>query len=48
MQPISKKSIPVMPTMGNHEYTGNDEEAMKHISSRFPDLSSKDGTWYSK
>ena len=38
MQPLQKKSIPVFPNMGNHEYTGNHEKAIDHLSLRFPGL----------
>ncbi|MFH1049354.1 MAG: metallophosphoesterase [bacterium] len=42
---IRKKSIPVFPTLGNHEYFGNNEKAFKNYFSRFPHINN--AKWYS-
>ncbi len=42
---IRKKGIPVFPTLGNHEYFGNNEKALKNYFSRFPHI--KNAKWYS-
>ncbi|OGP73351.1 MAG: hypothetical protein A2W09_06550, partial [Deltaproteobacteria bacterium RBG_16_50_11] len=40
-----RKKIPYIPTMGNHEFYGNDQEALHHYFRRFPHLEHR--RWYS-
>lgn len=46
MLPIERRRIPILPTLGNHEYWGNQKIAEKAERSRFEDL--EHGTSYSK
>jgi 3',5'-cyclic AMP phosphodiesterase CpdA len=43
-EPVMDKRIPIIPAMGNHEYWGNNQQALKSIVSRFPYL--KQSRWY--
>ncbi len=45
-KPIHKKSIPVFPLPGNHEYFGNPREGFHQYFSRFPQIQHK--LWYVK
>lgn len=38
MAPIVRRHTPVMLTVGNHEYWGNDQQASRHFTHRFPQL----------
>lgn len=40
-----RKKIPYLPTLGNHEFYGNDHEALHHYFRRFPHLEYR--RWYS-
>jgi hypothetical protein len=42
--PLRWARIPILPALGNHEYVGDDEEALDHYFARFPDLQRQH--WY--
>jgi 3',5'-cyclic AMP phosphodiesterase CpdA len=42
--PLRQASIPIIPTLGNHEYIGSDTSAMRNYFARFPSL--KGQKWY--
>lgn len=42
--PLRRASIPILPTLGNHEYVGSDGRAMRNYFTRFGDL--KGRKWY--
>jgi len=42
--PLRWAKIPILPALGNHEYIGDDEEALDHYFARFPDLQRQ--RWY--
>jgi Icc-related predicted phosphoesterase len=44
--PIYNKQIPIFPILGNHEYFGNNETALKNYFYHFPSANNKQ--WYSK
>jgi Icc-related predicted phosphoesterase len=44
--PIFNKQVPVYPVLGNHEYFGNNEEALQNYFYHFPSASNKQ--WYVK
>ncbi len=44
ISPIKEKRIPVFPVVGNHEYWGNNNTAMKNLVKQFPNFYSSH--WY--
>ena len=41
---LRKANIRIVPALGNHEYTGDNQSALKHYFKRFPDI--KKQKWY--
>jgi Icc-related predicted phosphoesterase len=44
MEPVRSAGIPVLPALGNHDYDGDDEDALAHLSARFPQIGRS--RWY--
>lgn len=38
MRPVYDLHVPVLPVLGNHEYYGDDESAMRNVRQRFPEM----------
>ena len=36
IKPITKKNIPIFPVIGNHDYWGNNNKAMRNLAKQFP------------
>ncbi|MCX6999756.1 MAG: metallophosphoesterase [Candidatus Sumerlaeota bacterium] len=45
IEPVRKGQIPIFPVLGNHDYYGDDNLALRNIRQRFPVL--KKSLWYS-
>ncbi len=46
MKPIINMGIPVLLTLGNHEYLGANSQALKNVKKRFPQIKRK--SWYKR
>ncbi len=45
MAPVRRLAVPVLPLMGNHDYQGDNAEAIRNVAKRFPRL--RPHRWYS-
>ena len=46
MEPIINMNIPVLLTLGNHDYGGDNSQALKNVKNRFPQIERK--SWYTR
>ncbi len=44
--PVLARGVPVIPAVGNHEYWGNNEQALANLTARFPWLANR--RWYAR